>query len=84
MLNLEDHKKLNDDLKHVCEILSPWMERFYEAYKQDEKPRIALYKVLNIISSRLRCMLDEEANKLPGSENTFVYYPKDNNWKAWL
>lgn len=59
-ISKEEHLKCAKDLRKAQEILEPWMHRFWEAYPRNDARSIAMRKVLNILSSKLCCLLDDD------------------------
>lgn len=52
-LDKEEHLELARDLRKAQEILEPWMQRFNHAYSVNGKEVKELWKVLNLLSSKI-------------------------------
>lgn len=67
-LTLEEHKALALDMRKAQEIMEPWLQRLWEAYGVKSKDASQLFQVLNLLSSKMCCQLDNRYYQTPITE----------------
>lgn len=84
-LTFIEHIELAKDLRKAQEILQPWLEKLWQSYGVNSSEASQMYQVLNLLSSKLCCKLDDKwykiMNELPLEDqtNTSPYYGKNKS-----
>ncbi len=67
-LTFEEHEKLAKDMRQAQEIMEPWLERLWQAYGVKSKDASQLFQVLNLLSSKMCCQLDNRYYEIHATE----------------
>jgi hypothetical protein len=73
-LTFEQHEQLAKDLRISQEILEPWLEKLWKAYGVKCKEAAQLHQILNLLSSKIFCSLDERWYKIEVNDQTDPKY----------
>lgn len=63
-LTFKEHEDLAKDLRTAQEILEPWLEKLWKAYGVNHKNGKEMWKILNLLSSKICNSLSNEWYKM--------------------